>query len=90
MINLFLKNGKYAIFEDNGIGLDGSYNVIEENEEEGWFSDKISDINGNLNVQYSQNVFNDKEQESDLHILFTNIRNEYAVNFDVIIRRKNL
>lgn len=82
------ESGKYAIFEGDGIELDGSCNVLQEDKEiEGWYSENISDENGTLNnVGYSKNVSNDKEEISDLHILFSNIRDEYAINFDVIIQ----
>jgi len=80
--------GKYAIFEDNGIDLDGSCNTLEEDREiEGWYGDILSDENGSFqdDIEYSNSVSNSRRQISDLHILFSNIRDEFAVDFDVIV-----
>lgn len=79
----FWEIGKYAIFENKGISLDGSECVISQNFEiEGWYSDEISDENGNVkNVEYAEHF----SKGGKLTILFSSIRNEYAINFDVTI-----
>ena len=79
----FWEIGKYAIFENKGISLDGSECVISPNFEiEGWYSNEISDENGNVkNVEYAEHF----SEGGKLTILFSSIRNEYAINFDVTI-----
>lgn len=56
-----------------------------ESVEEGWFSEELSDSNGNINVQYQKVVDHNKKEISKLHIIFSNVRNEYAVDFSVSI-----
>ena len=109
---VFWETGKYAIFEGDGIELDGTYNVLEkrlykENTGEvrhgtyttennignhvtieGWYSDTLSDENGNFEetLLYNAGSFkNSKATTSKLHIIFSDIRDEYAVDFNVTI-----
>lgn len=62
---------------------------VSENETqtEGWYSTELSDNEGNINITnaYMKNVKNSKQNISDLHILFSNVRNEYAVDFTISI-----
>lgn len=98
------ENGNYGIFEGEGIKLDGSIcmcssQYIEENTvfqptnqfeeiQESWYSTELSDSEGNLNVTYQKVVNNNKKEKSKLHLLFSSIRDEYAVNFEINIDGK--
>ena len=99
---IMIENGNYAIFENNGIELDGSRCTInaehlnayipyqdvsqEETQAEGWYSKDLSDANGNINTNtYTKTVKNSKKNTSNLHILFSKVREEYAVDFSVSI-----
>ena len=93
------ESGNYAIFEGDGIELDGSLQVIpnklaennkphfyiENNkiQKEGWYSDELSDNEGKIQTDYSKTVKHSRKEYSDLHIIFSDIRNEYAVDFDL-------
>ena len=58
----------------------------EETQAEGWYSKDLSDTNGNINTNtYTKTVKNSKKNISDLHILFSKVREEYAVDFSVSI-----
>lgn len=88
----FFETGKYAMFEGDGIELDGTSNVLKKTEflinYEGWYSTVLSDENANFeNVKFTNYVQHDKKEISDLHIIFSNVRNEYAINFDVIVSK---
>lgn len=92
----FFETGKYAMFEGDGIELDGTSNVLKKTEVlinyEGWYSEFpntiLSDENANFeNVEFTNYVQHDKKEISDLHIIFSNVRNEYAINFDVIVTK---
>lgn len=84
----FFETGKYAMFEGDGIELDGTSNVLKKTEflinYEGWYSEFpntiLSDENANFeNVEFTNYVQHDKKEISDLHIIFSNVRNEYAI-----------
>lgn len=101
---IICENGNYGIFEGEGIKLDGSMclcsnQYIEENIvfqpanqfekiQESWYSTELSDSEGKLNVTYKKVVNNNKKKKSKLHLLFSNIRNEYAVDFNININGK--
>lgn len=98
---IMCEHGYYALFEGDGIKLDESQCVLgrdyisgetptvplkfKERIDEGWYSTKISDIDGFIMEIYSTTVYNNKENLSNLHILFTNVREEYPVRFQVAI-----
>lgn len=97
---ILIENGNYAIFEGEGIELDGSRCVINsehlnayiplqdisENQTEGWYSKDLSDENGNIDTNtYTQTVKNSKKSVSNLHILFSRVREEYAVDFSISV-----
>jgi len=99
---ILIECGNYAIFEGEGIELDGSRSVIsesnldvytprinittEETLPEGWYSEDFSDEDGNISADtYTKTVYNSKKNISDLHILFSNVRGEYAIDFTVSI-----
>ena len=67
------ESGKYAIFEGEGIELNESVCVISETFEiEGWYSDEISDKQGNFSeyVTYNTTVNSSKNKDTyDLNII---------------------
>lgn len=96
------EKGNYGIFEGNGFELDGRISVIsslnvndntpyfyissEEQVKEGWYSNDLSDSNGNISTNaYTALLRHNKKEKSNLHILFSNVRNEYAIDFSVSI-----
>ena len=99
---IMIENGNYAIFEGDGVELDGSkctinerllnayipYQDITENETqpEGWYSTELSDKDGNISTNaYTKTVKNSKRNISDLHVLFSKVRGEYAADFTISI-----
>ena len=99
---IMIEKGNYAIFEGDGISLDGSECTIteinvsdntptvwistEESILEGWYSNDLSDKDGNIDTNtYSKVVNHNKKTISNLHVLFSNVREEYAVDFSIDI-----
>lgn len=99
---IMIESGNYGLFEGAGIELDGSRCTIsaehvdnhtprinittEETVPEGWYSEDLSDENGNITTDsYAKVVEHNKKNVSNLHILFTEVREEYPINFSVSI-----
>lgn len=101
-LGIMIESGNYGLFEGEGIELDGSRCAIsaehvdnytpginittEETVPEGWYSEDLSDENGNITTEsYTKVVEHNKKNVSNLHILFTEVREEYPINFSVSI-----
>lgn len=90
--NIVNEKYKYAIFENEGISLNTTECIISNAEEiEGWYSDSVSDPNGIFKtpVTYIKRCDNDKNSIADLNIIFSDLRAEFAIEFDVIIKGKD-
>lgn len=60
--------------------------TTEETVSEGWYSADLSDESGNITTDsYTKVVEHNKKNVSNLHILFTEVREEYPINFSVSI-----
>ena len=80
------ETGNYAIFEGEGIKLDGTNQVgsqVAKNNQFGWYSKQycndICEFEKDCYLSWLHQCYS----TSDLNIVFSKVRNEYAVDFDV-------
>lgn len=86
------ESGNYAIFEGEGISLSGMQCISKTNKNNqfGWWSEWLSDENGYFNPSvpsaYPVLEWSTKQTgQNKLNIVFSKIKDEYAVNFSVDI-----
>jgi hypothetical protein len=84
------ETAKYGIFENDGLKLDGSISLLSktaQHNEIGWYSSVLSNNYGVFSeYPYLQWKYG-KGAISDFNIVFSKIRNEYAVDFDIIFEQ---
>ena len=83
------ETGKYAIFEGDGIALDGTMNVMSETNktnEIGYMSNSLSNAHGNFETPIELIFINNFKETDKFNIVFSKIRNEYAKTIDIIRR----
>lgn len=84
------ETGNYAIFEGDGILLDGSVNALSSNAtnvEIGYMSDSLSDEQGNFSTPIEITIINNFRDSEKINIVFSKTRKEYPKNFQVIARK---
>lgn len=82
------ETAKYAMFENDGIKLNGTENVLSENAKSvqiGYMSNSLSDTNGDFGTpvefEWDCSIYEHKK----FNIVFSKIRKEYAKDFDIEI-----
>lgn len=81
------ETAKYAIFEGEGIELDGTNYVVDKTSKNqyGWYSEELTNSIGEFEAGRGFIWYCEHYQESELNIVFSKSRKEYAVNFIVTI-----
>ena len=78
----------YAVFEGEGIKLDGTEQVLSEtakNNEFGWWSMQYCGETNEYEADCTFSWMHQVYTNSDLNIVFSKVRNEYAIDFNVDI-----
>lgn len=86
------ETGNYAVFEGDGIALSGMQCISKTNttNQFGYWSEWLSDDYGYFNPD-TENAYPilvwqcQESKQSKLNIVFSKVKDEYAVNFDVIV-----
>lgn len=81
------ETARYAMFEGEGIELDGTNYVVDKTSKNqyGWYSEELTNSIGEFEAGRGFIWYCEHYQESELNIVFSKTRNEYAVNFIVTI-----
>ncbi len=85
------ETGKYAIFEGEGIALNGMQ-VIDKNNKTnhfGWYSKYLSDKDGKMEEMLNWNFWVLSDEQTNFTIIFSKERQEYAIDFDIIFTLLN-
>ena len=86
--NLRLReSGNYAVFEGEGISLSGMQCISKNNSNNqfGWWNEELSDSEGNFNSEQIVEWYAKQTGQTKLNIVFSQEKNEYAVDFTVEI-----